>query len=56
LRGRISNRQRDRHTGEWKYVVRGKAIGGDDMVALAKIGGSGRLVVVTVYVLADEAR
>ena len=56
LTGRISKRQRDRHTGEWKYVVRGEAVGGDDIVAVAKIGGSGHLVVVTVYLLADEAR
>ena len=56
LTGRISKRQRDRRTGEWKYVVRGETVGGDDIVAVAKIGGSGRLVVVTVYLPADEAR
>lgn len=56
LTGRISKRQRDRQTGEWKYLVRGEAVGGDDMVAVAKIGGAGRLVVISVYRLGDEDR
>ena len=55
LTGKISERQRDRQTGEWKYVVQGEAVGGDDVVAVAKIGGSGRLVIVTVY-LGGKAR
>jgi hypothetical protein len=56
LTGRISKRQRDLQTGEWKYVVQGEALGGDDIVAVAKIGRSGRLVIVTVYLLGGEAR
>jgi len=55
LTGRISKRQRDRQTGEWKYGVQGAAVGGDDVVAVAKIGRSGRLVIVTVY-LGGEVR
>ena len=52
LTGEIVTRQKDRVTGESKYLVQGKAVvGGHEIVTVAKIGPTGKLVVVTVYVL-----
>ena len=48
LPGRIIERPRDRRTRDWKYLVQGEMIGGQEMVAVAKIGRAGRLVIVTV--------
>ncbi len=56
LTGRIAERQRDRQTGEWKYLVQGEAVGGEGMMAVAKIGRAGRLVILTVYLVEGEAR
>ena len=56
LTGRISERQRDHNTGEWKYVVHGEAVAGDSMATVTKIGPSGRLVIVTVYLRGGEAQ
>lgn len=51
LTGRIVQRQRDRVTGEWKYLVQGQTLGGDSAVVVGRIGPTGKLVVITVYVL-----
>lgn len=44
LTGQIIERQKDSETGEWKYLVRGKSVGGTDVVAVSK------LIIITVYV------
>lgn len=49
LTGRILERQRDKVTGESKYRIRGKSIEGDPIELLAKIGPTGKLVIITVY-------
>lgn len=56
LTGRIVERQRDRQRDEWKYLVYGQAIDGTGMVAVAKIGPTGRLVILTVYLVEGEAQ
>lgn len=56
LTGRIVERQRDSRTGEWKYLVQGDTIGDEEMVAVAKVGPAGRLVIVTAYLVEGEAR
>lgn len=49
LTGSIVERQKDRETGEWKYVVRGEALDGSDILVVAKFGLVARLYILTVY-------
>jgi len=51
LTGEIIQRQRDRNTGESKYLVMGKTMTDDTAVVVAKIGPTGKLVIITVYVM-----
>ena len=56
LTGRIVERQRDRRTREWKYLVKGDTVGDEEMIAVAKVGPTGRLVILTVYLVEGGAR
>lgn len=56
LTGRIVERQRDRQRGEWKYLVQGQTLDGSAMVVVAKIGPTGRLVILTVYLVEGEVQ
>lgn len=49
LTGRIIERQRDRRTREWKYLVRGETLGGGFAITVAKFGANDMLVIITVY-------
>lgn len=49
LTGEIIQRQRDRKTREWKYVVSGGAIDGARVVVVGKLSPSGILVILTTY-------
>lgn len=49
LTGKILERQRDKVTSEWKYRVKGKSLFGGELEVIAKIGPTGKLVIVTVY-------
>ena len=49
LNGRIFERQRDRKTREAKYLVRGKGLDDEPVVAVVKLGPTGKMVIVTVY-------
>jgi len=49
LRGKIAKRQKDRDTGEWKYVVKGETTEGSEVVIVGKLSSTGKLVVITVY-------
>lgn len=49
--GKIVERQRDRRTGEWKYLVRGRAVDYGELIAVAKIGPTRRVIVMTVFAL-----
>lgn len=51
ITGRITERQKDRETGEWKYVVEGQTVDGDGVVVAAKLSVTGKLVIITVFVL-----
>jgi hypothetical protein len=51
LTGRIVERQKDRTTSENKYRLRGAAINGSDVEIVAKFGATGKLVIITVYIL-----
>ncbi len=49
LTGIIYERQKDRVSGEWKYLIEGKTIYGRLAVVVAKISITGKLVIITVY-------
>lgn len=49
LTGQIVERQRDRASSEWKYLIAGQSIGGDDVAVVAKLGLTGKLVFITVF-------
>jgi hypothetical protein len=49
LTGKITERQKDAQTGEWKYVVEGDALDGDSMVVVVKLGVQRKLIVITVF-------
>ncbi len=51
LTGKIIERQKDRVTGEWKYLVEGETIAGDLVIVVARLGVTGKLVIITVYLL-----
>lgn len=51
LTGEIVERQADRSSRESKYLVRGNPLEGDDsVVVVGKLGPSGKLVILTVFV------
>ena len=50
LTGRIVERQRDGLSRELKVVVRGHALAGQSCCAVARLGPTGRVIIITVYV------
>ena len=51
LHGVIVERQKDHKSSEWKYLVRGVTFNGRGICVVAKIGTTGKLVIITVYAL-----
>lgn len=51
LGGSIIERQHDAQTGESKHVVKGSTLEGRNAEAVVKIGFTGTLIVITVYVV-----
>ncbi|MBI4568226.1 MAG: DUF4258 domain-containing protein [Planctomycetes bacterium] len=49
MNGEIVERQRDLSTGEWKYRLSGAALNGDPVEVIAKLGPTGKIVVITVF-------
>lgn len=49
LSGEIVERQEDHQSGEWKYLVLGKAIDGRPVTVVAKLSVTKILVIITVY-------
>ena len=49
LSGEITERQRDKNTKELKYRIAGTTMAGRPMEVIAKIGPTGKLVIITVY-------
>ena len=50
LTGEIIERQRDQAKREWKYVVRGNAVDGRQIMVVSKLGSTDKLVVITAWV------
>jgi len=51
LTGKIAERQRDSKTREVKNVIRGRTLAGIEAETVVKIGPTGTLVVITVYLV-----
>ena len=51
LTGKIIERQKDRVTNEWKYLVKGQSIGDSQLVVVTKFSPTGKLVIITVYLV-----
>ena len=51
LTGQVIERQRDRSTRETKYGVQGTTLDGTAAEVVAEVGHTGRLFIVTVYVV-----
>ncbi len=49
LTGQITERQRDRASAKWEYLVSGQSLAGDDVMIVAKFGPPGKLVLITVF-------
>jgi len=49
LTGRIKERQKDRDTGEWKYLITGTSLAGDNVAVIAKLSVTEKLVIITVF-------
>ena len=49
LNGEIMERQKDTSPSEWKYIIRGQAIDGSIIIVVAKLGVTGKMVVITVF-------
>jgi hypothetical protein len=49
LTGQIESRQKDVATAEWKYIVNGKTLAGENIFTIGKLSITGMLVLITVY-------
>lgn len=47
--GKIVERQRDQKTGEWKFLVKGKALTGNEIIVVTKLSPTDKLVIITAY-------
>ncbi len=49
LTGKMVERQPDIETSEWKYVVKGLSLLDEEIVVVAKLSPTGKLVIITTY-------
>ena len=49
LGGQIGERQKDRMSSEWKYLIKGTSLAGRNVTVVVKIGPTDKLVFITVY-------
>ncbi len=49
LNGKITERQKDKNTGEWKYLITGETFKKNEAVVVTKLSITGNLVIITVY-------
>ena len=49
LTGRIIERQKDRITGEWKYLLRGQTLSETSVIVVLKLSPTGKAAILTVY-------
>lgn len=51
LTGKITERQKDRVTEEWKYVIEGQSVVGNAIGTVTKLSATGKLIIITVYLV-----
>ncbi len=51
LTGEITERQKDRVSEEWKYVIEGQSFSGDKVGTVTKLSLTGKLIIITVYLV-----
>ena len=51
LTGEITERQKDRASEEWKYVIEGQSVSGDKVGTVTKLSLTGKLIIITVYLV-----
>ncbi len=51
LTGEVVERQKDPQTLERKYLIEGETLAGEKAVVVAKIGPTGKLAIMTTYLL-----
>jgi hypothetical protein len=49
LSGKITHRQKDLGSGEWKYLVSGHTLSHQRVVVVAKLSSTDKLVIITIY-------
>jgi len=49
MSGNLVERQKDKPSSEWKYRISGKALSGEEVEVIAKIGRTGKAVIITIY-------
>ena len=49
LTGEIVERQKDKETGEWKYIVKGNSIDDRRVAVVTKFGPTGKAFIITVF-------
>ena len=49
--GEIIERQKDRVTEEWKYVIEGQSVAGDKVDTVTRLSITGKLIIITVYIV-----
>ncbi len=49
LTGDILERQKDQNTNEWKYRISGQTLDKSDAEVIAKLGLTGKVVIITIY-------
>jgi hypothetical protein len=54
LNGKIIERQKDQDTAECKYLVEGETIASGLVVVVARISVTGKLVIITVYMVREK--
>ncbi|MBI4869967.1 MAG: DUF4258 domain-containing protein [Candidatus Riflebacteria bacterium] len=50
MSGSVVERQKDHRTGEWKYRIRGVTSEQKDLDVVVKLGVTGKVVIITVFV------
>jgi hypothetical protein len=50
LTGQIVEQQRDRNTGDWKYLIHGQTDDSLNVLVVAKLSPTDTVVIMTVYV------
>lgn len=49
LTGKIVERQKDKNTGEWKYLVKGNTVYDMNVLIVTKLSQTGKMFIITVF-------